>query len=63
MTRGSLPCSSKRILAPPLGMLLNTISGRPARPLVAYDDRGFTSSFWLTRSQLSPNLRVSFALG
>jgi len=30
---------AQRILALTIGMLLNTISGRPARALAAYDDR------------------------
>ncbi len=30
---------AQRILAPTLGMLLNTLNGRPARVLAAYDGR------------------------
>jgi hypothetical protein len=35
---------AQRLLALTPGMLLNTLSGRPARALVAYDGRYCTSS-------------------
>jgi hypothetical protein len=35
---------AQRILALTLGMLLNTLNGRPARALAAYDGRQITST-------------------
>jgi len=35
----AVPRIAQRLLALTLGMLLNTLSGRPARALVAYDGR------------------------
>jgi hypothetical protein len=39
-TPAGLPARiAQRILAPTLGILLNTLSGHPPRALAAYDDR------------------------
>jgi hypothetical protein len=57
---------AQRILALSLGILLNTLSGRPPRALAAYDGRRITSSLWSSpapfgwcRSSLAMLSRIS----